>query len=115
MLILYNLPNVSYFLLCMIKSGYLFFMSSVVFEKIDPYICINPDHLHEWNYKDLQKLCARLGLGGRGKKVELVAKFAIFFCYVFGMLMAIFVHPCFLFILGYSTGIEVVKYLVNMP
>ena len=49
-------------------------MQSPTFQKIQPYICINPDHLHEWNYRDLQRLCAQLGLGGRGKKAELVSK-----------------------------------------
>jgi hypothetical protein len=40
------------------------------------YITINPEMLNSelWSYRDLQLLCMRLQLGGRGKKQELIDK-----------------------------------------
>lgn len=41
-----------------------------------PYVTINPDMLREaaWNFRDLQLLCMRLGLGGRGTRDQLVER-----------------------------------------
>jgi hypothetical protein len=41
------------------------------------YIAINPDTFddkEQWSYRDLQKLCVELKLGGRGSRQELVKK-----------------------------------------
>jgi hypothetical protein len=41
-----------------------------------PYVTINPDLLRDaaWQFRDLQLLCMRLGLGGRGTRSELVER-----------------------------------------
>ena len=41
-----------------------------------PYVAINPALLHDsrWAYRDLQLLCQRLGLGGRGDRLHLIHK-----------------------------------------
>lgn len=49
-------------------------MATITEEK---YIAINPDTFDDkdqWSYRDLQKLCVELQLGGRGSRQELVKK-----------------------------------------
>ena len=43
---------------------------------MQPYVAINPALLHDnrWAYRDLQLLCQRLGLGGRGDRLHLIHK-----------------------------------------
>ena len=43
---------------------------------LQPYVTINPALLHDsrWAYRDLQLLCQRLGLGGRGDRLHLIHK-----------------------------------------
>jgi hypothetical protein len=43
----------------------------------EEYVALNPDSFHEddyWTYRDLQKLCMKLSLGGRGTREELITK-----------------------------------------
>ena len=43
----------------------------------EKYIAINPDTFDDkdqWSYRDLQKLCMELKLGGRGSRQDLVQK-----------------------------------------
>lgn len=57
------------------KSPYKFHKKSIT-ALPDPYVTINPEMLNDptWSYRDLQLLCMRLHLGGKGKRVELVEK-----------------------------------------
>ena len=43
---------------------------------LQPYVVINPALLHDtrWAYRDLQLLCQRLGLGGKGDRSHLIHK-----------------------------------------